>query len=371
MIQEEAYAEDDIATTFDDVDDIDTGNVIERQAQEADTNTYQNISIRIVFDGHLTDANAVRDRLISSICRPEFATHVGAVACVERAKDRDVAYVSIEASDGMTLDTARKLVGMECVATPSQGDRQAALAFMNRTGAFSNRKTPFVAKPATGGRMTGVLRMKSDWRPSASQTRKRKTTNCIAIATETTGLDPFKNEITRLSIYGNNGDTVYDRTFGVERPETWDDYAKGMNSITPEMVQGLMTLKDAVHEDTRLSSILNDATLIVGHNLQFVLGFLGRAGVNLDGKRFGDTNKCFVAFAYKNKLYNASGKLTTATKTFKLPTPRFGHTDDKAKATYDVWLKLVERHSERIKTLDEMRADYASSKKRKSRKKRA
>lgn len=368
MTEDGTHIEDDIVTMFEDSDDGGNDGVMERETKGVDDQTYQNITIRIVFDGHLTDADAVRDRLVSSICRPEFATHVGAIACVERTKDRDVAYVAIEVSDGMTLGTARSLVGMECMAVPSQGDRQAALAFMNRTGTFSDRKVPFAAKPATGGRMTGVLCMKSDWRQPTSRTRKRQTTNCIAMALETTGLDPFKNEVTRVSIYGNNGDTIYDRTFGVDRPEEWDDYAKGMNTITPVMVQGLMTFKDAVTGDARLSSILNAATIIVGHNMRFILGFLGRAGVNLDGKRFGDTNKCFVTFAYKHKLYNASGRLATAAKTFRLPPPRFGHTEDKAKATYDVWLALVERHGARTKTLDEMRSEYANAKRRKPRK---
>lgn len=191
-----------------------------------------------------------------------------------------------------------------------------------------------------------------------SQENKKQKTNCIAISIETTGLNPFLNEVTRISIYGNYGKTIYNRTFGVEHPEQWDKYAKEISLITPESVKGLMTFKSAIQEDTQLLSIFEKATLIVGHNMQFILGFLGRAGVNLNNKNFGDTNKCFVSYAYKHKLYNASGKLTTATKTFKLQEPRVGHTEDKAKAAYEVWLVLVDRRSQKIKTLDEMRTDY-------------
>jgi DNA polymerase III epsilon subunit-like protein len=191
---------------------------------------------------------------------------------------------------------------------------------------------------------------------AASRNGGSKPTSVVAIALETTGLDAGTCEVVRLAAYGNHGDTMYDRTFGVEHPEQWSDETQKASEISPNDVTGLPTFRECLASDGELASLLDDADIIIAHNALFVVEFLSAAGVHLDGKRFGDTCACFGRYAMQHKLCRATRKLTTAAHAFKIPVPRHGHTNEKAYATYAVWLVLVNRHSSELMDMEQLRA---------------
>lgn len=237
------------------------------------------------------------------------------------------------------------------------------LAYLWREGKYVTRET--------NGRLYGsgiALRRPDDAedgtsRSVTSRTAARndgsKPTSVVAIALETTGLDAGTCEVVRLAAYGNHGDTVYDRTFGVEHPERWSDEAQKASEITPDDVAGLPTFRECLASDRDLASLLAEADVIIAHNMLFVVEFLSASGVSLEGKRFGDTCACFGRYAMKNKLYRATRKLTTASHALKIPTPRHGHTNEKASATYSVWLVLVNRHASELMDLQQLRAEWS------------
>lgn len=183
-----------------------------------------------------------------------------------------------------------------------------------------------------------------------------RTNSVVAIALETTGLDAKTCEIIRLAAYGNNGNTVYDRTFGVGHPELWSVASQEASGISPGDIAGLPTFRDCLASDAELVAMLDDADIIIAHNVLFVVEFLSTAGVHLDGKRFGDTCTCFSRYAMQRKLYRATRKLSTAAHAFKIPVPRHGHTNEKAYATYAVWLVLVDRHASELMDMEQLRA---------------
>lgn len=180
----------------------------------------------------------------------------------------------------------------------------------------------------------------------------------IAIALETTGIDANVDEIVRLAAYGNHGSVVYDRTFGIEHPERWSAEAQRVSTLSPEDVDGLLTFRECLGTDEELAALLDGADVIIAHNILFVVEFLSAAGVRLDGKRFGDTCTCFGRFAMGNKLYRATRKLSTAAHAFKVPVPRNGHTNEKAFATYSVWLALVSRRFSELMDIGQLRETW-------------
>lgn len=235
------------------------------------------------------------------------------------------------------------------------------IAYLRRDGRYAGRKA--------NGRLYAGCRSDTKKHDGSTKngmaakdgTRRKgsRTKSVVAIALETTGLDTKTCEIIRLAAYGNNGNTVYDRTFGIGHPELWSVASQEASGISSEDIAGLPTFRDCLASDAELAAMLDDADIIIAHNVLFVVEFLSAAGVHLDGKRFGDTCTCFGRYAMQHKLYRATRKLSTAAHAFKIPVPRHGHTNEKAYATYAVWLVLVDRHASELMDIGQLRAMWA------------
>ena len=108
----------------------------------------------------------------------------------------------------------------------------------------------------------------------ATYTAAPELTRTLVIDTETTGLDPDRNEILQLSIIDGAGVMVYDSYFK-PAAKSWNE-AQKINHIRPADVQ---TAPRFSQELPRICSILARAEKIIGYNLPFDLAFLRASGV--------------------------------------------------------------------------------------------
>ena len=97
----------------------------------------------------------------------------------------------------------------------------------------------------------------------------------IIFDTETTGLDPRKDEILTLSVIDGDGKTLWDRAYRPSNVTVWPQ-AEAVNHISPESV----AMCPEICEDEReLSELFSSADLIIGYNVKFDLGFLAAVGI--------------------------------------------------------------------------------------------
>ena len=101
----------------------------------------------------------------------------------------------------------------------------------------------------------------------------------LVIDTETTGLDPQRNELLQVSIIDSDGNALFDSYF---KPCTssWKA-AEKVNGITPEMVENAPTIEEKIAE---INEIMWQADTIIGYNTQFDLNFLYNNGLILSDK---------------------------------------------------------------------------------------
>ena len=100
---------------------------------------------------------------------------------------------------------------------------------------------------------------------------------CVAIDTETTGIDNKVDEILQVSIVDEGGYHLYNCFFKPRNHTEWAD-AEKVNHISPEMVRNCPDISIAVEAISRL---LASAKKIIGYNTPFDLGFLQAAGVQI------------------------------------------------------------------------------------------
>ncbi len=114
----------------------------------------------------------------------------------------------------------------------------------------------------------------------------------IVIDTETTGFDPYKDEILQLSILdADTKEMVFDEYFRPAVMETWPD-AERVNHISPGMVANRPTLKDRL---TEINSILASAETVIGYNTPFDTGFLTAYGAKFpNGTEYSDVMRDFA-----------------------------------------------------------------------------
>ena len=91
----------------------------------------------------------------------------------------------------------------------------------------------------------------------------------IVIDTETTGLDPEKDELLQVSIIDIDGNELFNSYF---KPHaiSWHE-AEKVNHISPEMVQNAPAIADKI---ARINEIVYSAEKIIGYNTYFDLRFL-------------------------------------------------------------------------------------------------
>lgn len=99
----------------------------------------------------------------------------------------------------------------------------------------------------------------------------------LVLDTETTGLNPRRDEVLSLSIVNREGQILLDERFGTVRSHRWDT-AQAVHGIAPSDVAGLRPL--GAHS-AHITQILGTAELLVGYNLDFDLAFLTSAGIKI------------------------------------------------------------------------------------------
>lgn len=105
----------------------------------------------------------------------------------------------------------------------------------------------------------------------------------ICFDIETTGLDPFRDEILQLSIVDGHGNVLFDEFVKPENHTEWAE-AAAINGITPEMTADKQPF---THWLPTVQKIFDSADLIVGYNCDgFDLAFMEQAGLTIDKPTF-------------------------------------------------------------------------------------
>lgn len=99
----------------------------------------------------------------------------------------------------------------------------------------------------------------------------------IVLDTETTGLNPLRDEILQLAIIdADTGATLYNQYHKPQRVEEWDD-AERVNHISPEHVVDCEPITSPLCAG-KIREILDQADEIIGYNTGFDLAMLAAAG---------------------------------------------------------------------------------------------
>lgn len=135
----------------------------------------------------------------------------------------------------------------------------------------------------------------------------------LCIDTETTGLDPRKDEIIQLSMIDGHGKSIFESLICPPTRKRWPN-AQEINGITPKMVKGKPELEEVADQ---VQEAINAADLIVGYNLPFDVSMMEAEGFDFSGKEQYDLMEDYAQVF--GKWSSAKGdylwtKLTTAAK---------------------------------------------------------
>ncbi len=98
----------------------------------------------------------------------------------------------------------------------------------------------------------------------------------VVIDTETTGIDPYSDEILQLSIINGTGRALFNKYMKPTHTDSWPK-AQLINHISPKKVSKCKTIDQYL---TKIQKIIDSADYIVGYNLKkFDIPFLESAGI--------------------------------------------------------------------------------------------
>lgn len=107
-------------------------------------------------------------------------------------------------------------------------------------------------------------------------------TGYIVIDTETTGLDPDKDEVLSLAIVGPGGEVLFNSLIKPQRRKRWPK-AQEVNGISPADVADMPTLAACMDE---IAPYFDGSRLVVGYNVKFDIDMLKAGGLRFRGKTF-------------------------------------------------------------------------------------
>jgi DNA polymerase-3 subunit epsilon/ATP-dependent DNA helicase DinG len=157
----------------------------------------------------------------------------------------------------------------------------------------------------------------------------------VSIDLETTGLDPVRDAIIEIGAVKFNGNRVEAK---------WETLINPRRSIPPEITQLTGITDDMVRNAPLLEQVRQDLeafvgdALVLGHNVQFDLGFLNKRGV-LEHSDSIDT------YALASVLMPTAGRynLGALAEALLIPLPATHRALDDALATHAVFIQLWER----------------------------
>lgn len=205
------------------------------------------------------------------------------------------------------------------------------------------------------------------------QLRGTNPANIRCIDTETTGLEPGKDEILQVSVVNGNGDVLFDSLVKPTHRKRWPKAAE-VNGITPDMVKGKPNIEDVADDIERA---MDGAELLVGYNLEFDTSMLDACGVSLGSHDTFDVMKEYASVHGKwNDYYNDYSfvKLTTAAHHYGIKLNPHDSSED-AVATVRVFEKLLQddayasrarEHDEAVERQREARAKAEAEKEEKA-----
>lgn len=167
----------------------------------------------------------------------------------------------------------------------------------------------------------------------------------LILDTETTGLDPHRDDVLELSIINGSGRALVKGCRYGSHLMSWPD-AEAVNGIRPIMVRHLQPLSD---DAPRISGLLRRASVIAGYNVFFDIGFLECHNVRLPkAVQFFDVMEAFAEIygEWAQWLDNGNGgwrwqKLTTAGRYYDLDTVGAHGSFKDCQLTLEVLKKIV------------------------------
>lgn len=167
----------------------------------------------------------------------------------------------------------------------------------------------------------------------------------LILDTETTGLDPRRDDVLELSVINGSGRALVKGCRYGTQLKSWPD-AEAVNGIKPMMVRHLKPLSD---DAPRISGLLRRASVIAGYNVFFDIGFLECHNVQMPKSvEYFDVMEAFaeVYGEWAGWLNNGNGgwlwqKLTTAGRYYKLDTQGAHGSFKDCQLTLDVLKKII------------------------------
>lgn len=101
--------------------------------------------------------------------------------------------------------------------------------------------------------------------------------SCIVFDTETTGLNPERDEIIQLSIIDGTGKVLFDEYIKPSRRKKWPE-AQKVSGISPEMVKSCKTFR---FFRKTIQDIFDSHKTIIAYNIGFDADFLRASGVDV------------------------------------------------------------------------------------------
>ena len=167
----------------------------------------------------------------------------------------------------------------------------------------------------------------------------------ICFDTETTGVDPNKDELLQVTIFDGNGKEIYSSLVKPQYHASWYQ-AQLVNHISPKDVRYSPSARDIANEVNR---IFQEADVIVGHNVKFDMDMISAGcGTKFDGKVIHDTLKIFRTQFPKGSHKLRDAIIAYCPEELKAYDKNAHKADTDAKATLAVFRAQIEKEKSKV-----------------------